>query len=175
MASDSNATAAKPAKATAPRKPRTAPSHPPYLEMIGEAISTLKERTGSSQYAIGKFIEDKHKNKLPPNFHKVLLVQLRKFTASGKLTKIKNSYKLPSASKTATAAAAPQKPNVVAKPRTKAAAAAKPKPKPKPKATAGKKVATPKKKVASGLKKRKSVKSIGKSPVKKAPVKKAKK
>ncbi|KAM0951781.1 putative linker histone H1/H5, domain H15, winged helix-like DNA-binding domain superfamily [Dioscorea sansibarensis] len=147
---------AKPAtavtKAAAPRKARR-PSHPPYLEMIGEAITALEERTGSSQYAIGKFIADKHKNKLPPNFAKVLLVQLRKFTASGKLIKIKNSYKLPSVRKTGA---------VVAKPKSKASG----------------KVTTPKKKkkkVVSGLRKRKSVKSIGKSPVKKAAAKKTRK
>lgn len=113
--------------------------------MIGEAITALKDRTGSSQYAIGKFIEEKHKAKLPPNFAKVLLIQLRKFTASGKLIKIKNSYKLPSV---------PKKSAVVTK--TK-----------KPKAS-GKVVTPKKKKVVSGLRKRKSVKSIGKSPVKKA-------
>ncbi|KAH7661329.1 Linker histone H1/H5 protein [Dioscorea alata] len=132
---------AKPAAA----KARSPPSHPPYLQMIGEAITALKDRTGSSQYAIGKFIEAKHKTKLPPNFAKVLLIQLRKFTASGKLIKIKNSYKLPSVPKTAAAVDKTKKPKA-----------------------SGKVVAPKKKKVVSGLRKRKSVKSIGKSPVKKA-------
>lgn len=83
-------------KPAAPRKPRTAPTHPPYIEMINDAIVSLKERTGSSQYAIAKFIEEKHKQ-LPPNFKKLLLTNLRKLVASGKLVKVKGSYKLPAA------------------------------------------------------------------------------
>lgn len=62
--------------------------------MIQEAIVSLKERTGSSQYAISKFIEEKQKENLAPNFKKLLLVQLKKLVASGKLTKVKNSFKL---------------------------------------------------------------------------------
>ncbi|KAK7344403.1 hypothetical protein VNO77_13952 [Canavalia gladiata] len=78
---------------------KTSPSHalhPPYFEMIADAISTLKERTGSSQPAIAKFIEDKHKKVLPPNFRKLLSVQLKKLVKSEKLYKVKNSYKLSS-------------------------------------------------------------------------------
>ncbi|PWA66683.1 histone H1 [Artemisia annua] len=78
--------------------------HPPYLEMVSDAIVTLKERNGSSQYAIRKFIEEKHKDLLPVNFKKMLLNQLRKLVASGKLVKVKASYKLPSAAKTVGAA-----------------------------------------------------------------------
>lgn len=39
---------------TKPKK--TAPSHPPYAQMIAEAISELKERSGSSVPAITKKI-----------------------------------------------------------------------------------------------------------------------
>ncbi|KAG0487326.1 hypothetical protein HPP92_009421 [Vanilla planifolia] len=92
---ENNPKKAKAKKAAAPRKPRKPQSHPPYLEMIGAAITTLKDRTGSSQLAIAKYIEDKYKGHLPPNFRKVLFVQLKKLTVSGKLTKVKNSYKLP--------------------------------------------------------------------------------
>ncbi|PWA62176.1 histone H1 [Artemisia annua] len=77
--------------------------HPPYLEMISDAIVMLKERNGSSQYAIGKFIQDKYKD-LPVNFKKMLLNQLKKLVASGKLVKVKVSYKLSSAAKTVAAA-----------------------------------------------------------------------
>ncbi|KAL5068287.1 hypothetical protein RYX36_019174 [Vicia faba] len=42
-------------------------SHPTYEEMIKEAIVLLKEKTGSSQSAIAKFIEEKHKQ-LPPSY-----------------------------------------------------------------------------------------------------------
>ncbi|KAJ4722600.1 Histone H1 [Melia azedarach] len=77
---------------SAPRKPR---AHPPYSEMINEAILALKERTGSSQFAIAKFIEEKQKANLPNNYKKLLLVQLKKLVANGKLVKVKNSFKLP--------------------------------------------------------------------------------
>lgn len=62
--------------------------------MISEAILTLKDRTGSSQPAIAKFIDDKYKKELPQNFKTVLSVQLKKFVKSERLVKIKNSYKL---------------------------------------------------------------------------------
>jgi len=66
------------------------------LQMIKDAIVSLKERTGSSQYAIAKFIEEKHKQ-LPSNFKKLLLQNLKKNVASGKLVKVKGSFKLSSA------------------------------------------------------------------------------
>ncbi|GER29712.1 histone H1 [Striga asiatica] len=126
-------------KIPAPRK-RSGATHPPYFEMVKDAIETLKERTGSSQYAITKFIEEKQKN-LPPNFKKLLLIQLKKFVAAGKLNKVKNSYKLPPARAPRSAAASP---TTKKKP---AAAAAKSKAKPKPKASAA--AAKDKKAVAS--------------------------
>ena len=67
--------------------------------MICEAISILKDRTGSSQPAIAKFIEDRHNKMLPPNFKKLLSVQLKKFVKSEKLVKVKNSYKISSTEK----------------------------------------------------------------------------
>ncbi|KAF9681731.1 hypothetical protein SADUNF_Sadunf05G0033300 [Salix dunnii] len=80
-----------------PKKPRSPRAYPSFHEMICDAIVTLKERSGSSQYAITKFLEDKHKKHLPTNFRKLLLVQLKKLVASAKLVKVKNSFKLPSA------------------------------------------------------------------------------
>lgn len=65
--------------------------------MISEAILTLKDRTGSSQQAIAKFIGNKYKKVLPPNFSGVLSVQLKKFVKSERLLKIKNSFKISSA------------------------------------------------------------------------------
>ena len=55
---------------------------------------SLKERTGSSQYAITKFIEEKHKQ-LPQSFRKLLLFNLKKLVAVDKLVKVKHSFKLP--------------------------------------------------------------------------------
>ncbi|XP_042386584.1 histone H1-like [Zingiber officinale] len=133
-------------------KARKPASHPPYAEMIKEAIATLKERSGSSTYAIGKYIEDKHKGHLPSNFRKFITSQLKKLAAEGKLTKVKRSYKLstpekPKAkpaviatkSKPKTSAIAP-KPKAKTKPagvgvKTKSKAAAKQKPKTTPKGT----------------------------------------
>jgi histone H1/5 len=66
--------------------------------MIKDAIVTLEERTGSSQFAIAKFIEEKHKQ-LPSNFKKLLLHNLKKNVAAGKLVKVKGSFKLAPATK----------------------------------------------------------------------------
>lgn len=127
--------------------------------MIKEAIETLKERSGSSVYAIAKFVEDKQGSNLPPNFKKLLSVQLKKLLASEKLTRVKNSYKLSAPVKAAEKK--PKKPVAEKKEapkrkRTPAAAEAKEK-KPKKKATTA---AAPKKA------------PVKKTPVKKAPVKK---
>jgi histone H1/5 len=64
------------------------------LQMVKEAIGSLKERTGSSQYAIAKYLEDTYKTNLPPNFKKTLSIQLRNLTKQGKIYKVKNSFKL---------------------------------------------------------------------------------
>ncbi|GFY97767.1 winged-helix DNA-binding transcription factor family protein [Actinidia rufa] len=160
--------------------PKKVRAHPPYVEMIKEAIVALNERTGSSQIAIAKFIEEKQKAHLPLNFKKLLLVQLKKLVASGKLVKVKNSFKLaatakPPSTAVATSTIAAKKPaaaangnvTVIAKPKTKTIAA---------KLKKAAKVATVespvKKKVPS--KAAKNPKSI-KSPVKKVPLKSAKK
>nr|XP_027127462.1 histone H1-like [Coffea arabica] len=47
--------------------------------MISEAITSLKDRHGSSQPAIAKFVERKYPELLPPNFKKLLSIQLKKF------------------------------------------------------------------------------------------------
>ncbi|XP_008218284.1 PREDICTED: histone H1-like [Prunus mume] len=107
------------------KKARSPPSHPPFVEMITEAIVALKERTGSSQYAITKFVEEKNKN-LPQTFRKLLLYNLKKLVASGKLVKVKNSFKLPPGR----SAPVKEKPDAP-KPRKSAEAVVKPKPKPK--------------------------------------------
>ncbi|KAL0420087.1 UNVERIFIED_CONTAM: Histone H1 [Sesamum radiatum] len=71
--------------------------HPPYIQMISEAITTMKDRTGSSQPAIAKFIEENYTKLLPPNFKKILSIQLKRFVKSEKLVKVKNSYKVSAA------------------------------------------------------------------------------
>ncbi|KAK6922624.1 Linker histone H1/H5, domain H15 [Dillenia turbinata] len=76
-----------------PRAPKTA-SHPPYFQMIKEALLALNEKSGSSPYAIAKYMEEEHKAVLPANFRKMLTLQLKNSAARGKLIKIKASYKL---------------------------------------------------------------------------------
>ncbi|OVA12960.1 Linker histone H1/H5 [Macleaya cordata] len=56
--------AAAPAKVPKEKKPMQAnasqkPSHPPYFQMIKEAVLALDEESGSSPYAIAKFMEQK--------------------------------------------------------------------------------------------------------------------
>ncbi|XP_021652917.1 histone H1 [Hevea brasiliensis] len=146
-ATATKASVPKAKKAAVHKKAKSPRAYPSFLVMISNAIVTLKERTGSSQYAITKFIEEKQK-KLPSNFRKLLLVQLKRLVASGQLVKVKNSFKLPptrsapamkpadvkpkpaaTKQKTAKVAAKP-KAKVAAKPKAKVAA----KPKPKSKA-----------------------------------------
>ncbi|XP_021733742.1 histone H1.1-like [Chenopodium quinoa] len=171
-------------KTSAPKKAaaaKSAPSHPPYIEMITEALVSLKERTGSSHYAIAKHIEEQQKVRdLPPNFRKLLFNQLKKSVASGKLVMVKKSFKLPpgTSKKSPTAApAAAEKPKAAAKPKSKEAAAkpAKKSAAAKPKAAGAKAKTTTAKAKASttAAKKQKvSMKSPAKSPAKKvAPVK----
>ncbi|PNX56428.1 histone H1 [Trifolium pratense] len=85
-------------KASKEKKTKTA-SHPPYFQMIKEALLALKEKNGSSPYAIAKFMEEKFKSVLPANFKKMLNLQLKNQAARGKLVKIKASYKLSEAEK----------------------------------------------------------------------------
>ncbi|XP_010259409.1 PREDICTED: histone H1-like isoform X1 [Nelumbo nucifera] len=94
MAKEASAVPAVTKKSKSKSSKLPSPLHPPYFQMITEAISSLKDRTGSSQYAIAKFIEDKYKTELSPNFKKVLSVQLKKFLKSERLVKVKNSFKI---------------------------------------------------------------------------------
>jgi histone H1/5 len=64
------------------------------MKMIKEALMVLKEKNGSSPYAIAKKIEEKHKSLLPESFRKTLSLQLKNSVAKGKLVKIRASYKL---------------------------------------------------------------------------------
>lgn len=59
----------------------------------------LNEKSGSSQYAIAKHMEEKHKAVLPGNFRKILSLQLKNSVEKGNLIKIKASYKLSGAGK----------------------------------------------------------------------------
>ncbi|KAH6803745.1 histone H1-3 [Perilla frutescens var. frutescens] len=99
-------------------------SHPPYFDMIKEALLALKEKSGSSPYAIAKYMEEKHKAVLPANFRKILGLQIKNSASKGKLIKIKASYKLSEPDKKDKAAAAKpaaKKPAVAAAKKPRAA------------------------------------------------------
>lgn len=64
--------------------PKPLGSHPSYLE----------EQSGSSQYAIAKYLKHHYSTHLPSNFKKKLSMQLRESTMEGKLLKTNRSYKL---------------------------------------------------------------------------------
>ncbi|MCL7043645.1 hypothetical protein MKW94_012759 [Papaver nudicaule] len=158
------------AKKPAPVKASDA-SHPTYFQMIKEAILALKERSGSSPYAIAKYMEEKHSKILPANFKKLLAVQLKNCVANGKLIKMKASFKLSDASKKDVKAvpkpvAAKKKPTT--KPKTAAAVAAKAKAGKKPASTA----APTKKKPAAGVSKKAASKKPAAGVAKKAASKK---
>ncbi|KAL1143935.1 hypothetical protein V6Z11_A11G195100 [Gossypium hirsutum] len=87
--------------------------------MIKEALLALKEKSGSSPYAIAKYMEEKHKAVLPANFRKILGLQLKNSAARGKLIKIKASYKLSEAGKKERAPVTKAKMEKKAKPASK--------------------------------------------------------
>merc|ERR1711894_246290 len=160
------AAAAAPAKAApkaAPKKkaaakPKVAPTHPKYSEMIKQAITALKERGGSSRQAILKYICKNFKvgsDESKVNTH--LKLALRAGVKNNSLKHAKGSgasgsFKLGEAAK-----------KVV-----------KPKKAKKPKAAKPKKAKTPKKKAAKPKKAKADKPKKAKTPKKAAKPKKAK-
>ena len=175
--SDAAAPAKQVKKATKAKKPKAPAAHPPVAQMVNAAITSLKERNGSSQAAIKKYIAGNYKVdmvKIAPFIRRYL----KKGVADGKLKQIKGSFKVDK-----TKVEKPKKAKKPAKKSPKKKAAAKPKkaktPKKKaaakPKADKPKKVKTPKKKAAAKAKT--PAKKAGKPKAKKAktPKKPAKK
>ena len=129
--------AAKPAakKAT---KPKKAPAHPKYAEMVNAAITSLKQRGGCSKAAILKYIMANYKvgdNTTMVNSHLKLALKAGVKAGTFKQTKgqgASGSFKLGEVK-----AAKPKK--------AKKPKAAKPKKKPAKKPAAAKKAKTPKK------------------------------
>lgn len=60
--------------------------------LIFEAITNLKEPSGSNKIAITMYIEDQYS--APPNLKKLLSTKLKALTASGKLSKVKRRYRI---------------------------------------------------------------------------------
>ena len=160
-------------KAAKAKKPAKQADHPVYAEMVVTAITTLKERTGSSGQAIKKYIKANFTVK--DNADVFIKAALRKGVVKGTLTQVKGngasgSFKV----------AKVEKPKVVKKKTPKKPAAKKPAAKKVVKKPAAKK-ATPKKKVAAkkatSKKKPAAKKATPKkkaAPKKKTPAKKAK-
>ena len=161
--------AAKPAakKAT---KPKKAPAHPKYAEMVNAAITALKQRGGCSKAAILKYIIANYKvgdNQTMVNSHLKLALKAGVKAGNFKQTKgqgASGSFKLGEVK-----AAKPKK--------AKKPKAAKPKKKPAAKKPAAKKAKTPKKaakkpaakKAAAKPKKAKTPKKAAKKPAAKKP------
>lgn len=77
---------------TAPKKKATSKKpalHPKYSEMISTAITTLKERNGSSRQAILKYI--KANNKVGDNCDRHLKMALKRGVAAGALNQVKGT------------------------------------------------------------------------------------
>ncbi|XP_048240502.1 histone 24-like [Haliotis rufescens] len=167
-------------KKKAAAKPKKADAHPTYLEMIKKAISSLKERSGSSRQAVLKYILANYKvgdNQVAINAR--IKTALKNGVKNGALKQSKGtgaagSFRLGEAKKDekpkkAKAAAKPKKAAKSPKKVKKPAAAKKPK-------TAAKKAAkSPKKvKAAAKPKKAKTPKKAAAKPKKvKTPKKKA--
>jgi len=172
----SDAAAPSPKKAVKAKKPAAKPTHPPVAAMVNAAITTLKDRKGSSLPAIKKYITATYKVdvvKLAPFIRRFL----KKAVEDGKLSQVKGSGASGSF-KLAKAAAVEKKPKkAVKKPAAKKSPkkAAK-----KPAAKKVKKAKTPKKekkakKPAAAKPKKPKAKKATKSPKKvaKKPAKKA--
>jgi histone H1/5 len=72
--------------------------HPKYISMITTAITTLKERTGSSLQSIQAFISVKYRG-LRFGWERKVAVLLRKNVDAKKIVKEKGSYKLGASTK----------------------------------------------------------------------------
>ena len=75
-----------------PKKTARVADHPTYHCMIASAISSLKERGGSSRQAILKYVSANYKVTERCNLH--LNRALKKGVADSSITKVKGSYKL---------------------------------------------------------------------------------
>jgi len=69
-----------------------------YIQLVHEAIATLKDRTGSSQVAIQKYLGSTYPNLLstaqPNRFKQHVLQALKSGVKAGRFQKIKASYKI---------------------------------------------------------------------------------
>ena len=155
-------------KPAAAKKPRAKPDHPTFAVMIAAAITSMKERKGSSRQAIEKYVCANYK--VGPKFAGPLTQALRKGVEAGTLVQTKG---VGASGSFRVAKPEPAKKPAAKKPAAKKAPAKKPAAKKTVKKTAAKKPAA--KKAATKAKKpaKKTTKKVVKKPAKKAPAKKA--
>lgn len=165
---------ASPKKAVAkPRKPKAPAAHPPVQQMVDSAISSLKERRGSSLAAIKKYVAANFKVdivRLAPFIRKYL----KKAVVDGKLVQVKGtgasgSFKLSQAAKKEPKKKSPKKPKAKKEKAKKPKAKKTPTKKPKAKKTPTKK---PKTKTTTKSKTPKKAAKPKKTPTKKPKAKK---
>lgn len=82
-----------PSKKKAPNTPKS-PKSVGYMELVQDAIVSLKDRTGSSQPAIQKYILQKHPEMDPEKVKRQLLKTLKVGVKSNRFQKVKASYKI---------------------------------------------------------------------------------
>ena len=153
-------------KPVAAKKPRAKPDHPTFAVMIAAAITSMKERKGSSRQAIEKYICANYK--VGPKFAGPLKQALRKGVEAGTFIQTKG---VGASGSFRVAKPEPAKKPAAKKPAAKKVVAKKPAAKKTVKKTT-KKVAA--KKPATKAKKpvKKTAKKVVKKPAKKAPAKK---
>lgn len=87
-------------KSTTPTSARKSKSgKPTYLEMVHDAIVSLKDRSGSSSIAISKWIlaNNEHCKSVTPNMYKSRLnMAIKQGVKEGRFIKVKSSYKVSS-------------------------------------------------------------------------------
>ena len=162
----------KPTKKSAPKKPA---EHPKYIEMISAAITSLKERGGSSRQAIVKYIKSNYKVGDNADVHIKMALKrgvAAKVLLQPKGTGASGSFKVAAAPKPAKKPTKkPAKKPVAAK--KPAAKKATPKKKPAAKKTTAKKSTSAKKKPAKKTAAKKPAKkTAAKKPAKKTATKK---
>ena len=176
--------AAPPAARPKSRPRKAAPAHPKFLDMVKEAIGTLKDRNGSSRQAICKVILGKYPSVNPETMNSHVRKALKRGLDTGALTRPARSSATGATGRFKLGTIKPVKPAkkkaskkrpAKKRPAKKAGAkkAAKPKTKsPRKKATGKKKPATASKKAAKAKTKRAaSPKKKAKPAAKKAPKK----
>ena len=92
--SDAAAPAKQVKKATKPKKPKAPAAHPPVAQMVTAAITSLKERNGSSLAAIKKYIAANYKCDVEKTCSIHPQVPERRVLLTASWSKWKASYKV---------------------------------------------------------------------------------